>query len=372
VRPLDATIGLDAFISEELNRPFDAPGTGADGVFPFRPFVLDDPAGDSHFVGVVYQHWIADSVSIRLLLREWFVNRYDPRQARLRPVNLPRGGYWRFFGPHKAGWRLGEGFLSSVRWSSRFKRVRRIERQDAFSDFRVKFSLHAVPDGWIDRLHAATRGAGTPRNNGISPRPTLNDLFLAAIAEACHRHVPVMLTPKRQDLALGTIVDLRPHGPDDLSDTFGMFLGFTSVVCRPRDLEGDWPRLVRTIATQSALHKQTGVPQASPVRMLAGLVAGRLLERDGTVTFYRKRVPLAGGISNVNLNRTWAADYHPDPLIDYMRVSPTGPMMPLVFTTTTLGKRFHFGLTRRASIINDDAANAIASSFIERLTGLIG
>ena len=77
--------------------------------------------------------------------------------------------------------------------------------------------------------------------------------------------------------------------------------------------------------------------------MVVGLTIGRLLGRDKMVEFYRKRMPLAGGISNVNLNRSWAGEFHPEPLLDYIRVSPTGPLMPLVFTPTTLGKKMHLG-----------------------------
>jgi hypothetical protein len=102
--------------------------------------------------------------------------------------------------------------------------------------------------------------------------------------------------------------------------------------------------------------------------MLAGLTAGRLFDRDRLATFYRKRLPLSGGISNVNLNHSWARRYHPDPLIDYLRISPTGPMMPLVFSTTTLGSSFHFGLTRRSALVTDAMAEQIAAHFIRRLT----
>jgi hypothetical protein len=352
VRCLASSTRLEDFISEQLNEPF-----GEDDVFPFRPFLLEQD--DSHYMGVVYQHWVADSVSIRLLLKDWFARLFDPPAARTTRVRLPSGGYWRHFAPDRAGWQLGEGFLSSVRWSSRFKRVRRIETP-AFSDFRVRFSLHRAGPGWIDRLHRATRPRGL----------TLNDVFLASIAQACDRHVPVQMTPKRHDLALGSIVDLRAHTSDDLTDVFGLFLGFTSVIFSPSDL-ADFERLLRCVGKQTALHKRSGVPQASAIRMLAGIVAGRLLGKEDTITFYRKRVPLAGGISNVNMNRSWAARYHPDPLREYIRVSPTGPMMPLVFTTTTLGNEFHFGLTRRASLIDDARAAALAGAFMNRLDQLI-
>jgi hypothetical protein len=85
--------------------------------------------------------------------------------------------------------------------------------------------------------------------------------------------------------------------------------------------------------------------------MLAGVAAGKFMKPQRMLHFYQKHLPLAGGISNVNMNRSWATAYHPRPLLDYIRVSPTGPMMPLVFATTTLGHSFHFAYTYRPSIV---------------------
>lgn len=344
---------LEQHISTELNRSFSPTDE-----LPFRPFILAKPG--SYYVGVVYHHWVADSASIRVLLREWFVRQFDPDRARDQPLTISTRGYWRLFGPHRSRWELTEGLLSSVRWSSRFKRVRRIESGD-FSQFNVRFALHQCPPDLIGPLTAFAR----------AHRVTVNDVFVAAIAEACHRFVPVVQTAKRQDLALGTIVDLRSRGQEDLSDTFGLFLGFTSVLCRPDDLV-NWPRLLQHVARQSADQKRTGVPEASMIRMLAGIVAAKLMrqKREKVVNFYRKRIPLAGGISNVNLNRAWPQQYHPDPLIQYIRVSPTGPMMPLVFTTTTLGQSLHFGLTYRDALIPPDRADQIASHFMSRLKSI--
>jgi hypothetical protein len=342
---------LTDFISEQLNRPFDDAHEP-----PFRPFILD--AGDHHYAGIVYHHWVADSVSIRMLLREWFLRLHRPALARRTPFEHPHGGYWSIFGPGRANWALTDGVLSSVRWSSRNRRVARIEHP-GYTDFDCRFALHEVGGGLVPALLAFARANGA----------TLNDLFLALVAEVCHRFVPLRKTPRRTDLALGTIVDLRPYARRDLSDTFGLFLGFTSTLCRPDDL-CDFPRLLRTTAAQSRMHKNSGVPLSSPVRMLAGLAVSRFLPREKIVEFYRKRVPLAGGISNVNLNRTWAADFHPTPLLDYIRVSPTGPMMPLVFTPTTLGEHLHFGLTYRPSLIPPDRACQMAQHFTHRLRSL--
>jgi hypothetical protein len=344
---------LERYIADELNRAFDP----ADDL-PFRPFILLER--ESYYVGVVYHHWVADSTSIRMLRREWFFSQHDPSRARRKRLQIANRGYWHNFGPHQARWGLTEGLLSSARWSSRFKRVRRIEAPE-FSQFKVRFSLYNLPRSSIDSIKSFAREHSV----------TVNDVFVAAMAEACHRFVPVTATPKRQDLALGSIVDLRSRGQRDLSDTFGLFLGFTSVICRPDDLQ-DWDRLLDHVARQSAAQKRTGVPEASMIRMFAGLVAARMMgmKREKIINFYRKRVPLAGGISNVNLNQSWAQQYHPDPLIQYIRVSPTGPMMPLVFTTTTLGNDLNFGLTYREAVISRERADQIATHFTQRVSHL--
>ena len=247
--------------------------------------------------------------------------------------------------------------FTSAQNSARFRKVSRVIRPpDTAHEFDCAFTSHHAPVGMIAPLLTAARKRGV----------TLHDVFLAALAEACDRVVPLHRSRSRKDIALGSIVDLRPHSRKDLSDTFGLFLGFTSTMCTPRDLQR-WPRLLRGVARQGALHKRTGVPQASGLRMLLGWACGTAMSRDEMIHFYRKRIPFAGGISNVNLNRCWAGQYHPSPLIEFVRVSPTGPMMPLVLTTTTLGDRLHIGLTRRTAVLSESAANDLVGHFLHRL-----
>jgi hypothetical protein len=337
---------LSDFTSQEMNRPFDR--TAA-----FRAFILD--RGDHHYAGIVYHHWAADSVSIRTLLREWFLRVYHPDRARREPLRRARGSP---FGADRANWSVGSGLLSSLRWAARNRRVARVEHK-GYADFSCRFALHEVGAGLVAPLLAYAR-----RNNA-----TLNDLFLAVAAEVCDRFVPVKKSSRRPDLALGTIVDLRPYSGEDLSETFGLFLGFTSTICRPEEL-ANFPRLLQSIAGQSQFDKRVRVPLFSPLRMIAGLAAGKVYSRKKVIEFYRKRLPLAGGISNVNLNRSWPVEFHPDPLLDYIRVSPTGPMMPLVFTPTTLGDRLNLGFTYRPSLISAEKAAEMAGYFTQRLRAL--
>src|SRR5262249_43625717 len=98
-------------------------------------------------------------------------------------------------------------------------------------------------------------------------------------------------------------------------------------------------------------------------RMFGGVVAGELLSQRTLLNWYRKRLPLCAGISNVNLNRTWVAEYHPAPLVDYVRVSPVGPIMPIVFTPSSLGNDLHFGLTCGDAVVSPARAGTVADEF---------
>ncbi len=340
---------LSEHLSAELNRPFSETGQ-----VPFRPFVIQN--ADDFFAGVVYQHWIADSVATRMLMRDWFVRVYDPLAARRSPMRLPTQSFWNSIGPHRGGWEMTESLLTLGRRHTRLRRVRKID-STGLTDPTTRFILIPVADGFIGQLRQAAAGRGLK----------LNDIFLAALAQACARHMPMQRRRNRPDLAVGSVVDLRPFCPDDLSQTMGLYLGFTNVVCRPRDLT-DFNRLVKVVSNQTRLQKSTGVAPASLMWMAAATAIGKMSRLDELYHFYRKELPLAGGISNVDLTHGWMSQYHPSPLLDYIRVSPTGPMAPLVLTTTTLGRRFHIGLTHRVGLIQPDLARQIGRCFLVTLS----
>ena len=79
VKMLDPLTGdLAEQLTRGMNRPFNP-----SGLDPFRPFILKHDQ-ESYWAGIVYQHVVADSVSIRMLLREWFLRMFDPSMARAR------------------------------------------------------------------------------------------------------------------------------------------------------------------------------------------------------------------------------------------------------------------------------------------------
>lgn len=347
VRGLPPEVDLEAHLSAELNRRFDDPAEP-----PFRPFLLQQ--SDECFFGVVYQHWVADSVSIRAVLQEWFTRIFDPSASRAKPLQHPEAGYWRLFASQDR-WRLDEAFGNGVRLHLRHRRARKVWTA-GHGDYPVRVSLHQTRPGLIGSLLEYAR----------SQRVKVQDVLLAALAQICNEFVPTQNRKNRPDLSVGSIVDLRRHAQVDLSNTFGLFLGFTNVVCRRQHLD-HWPALLRSVATQNRGHKQHGPAQSSLMWMLGAMTIDRFVPDRQLYHFYRKELPMLGGLSNVNLNDTWAARYHPEPLREYIRVSPTGPMVPLVFSTTTLADKLSFALTCREALLPPERASAMAEAFIQRL-----
>lgn len=339
---------LDQFMSEQLNLPFDP----ADEQ-PFRPFVIAHDG--SYELGVVYHHWVADSYSIRMLLREWFLRLHDLTKARRKPFEAPEAGYLGLFGPGPAAWSVADSMLTMVRWGTRFGKARRIGSKK-FTELQTDFTLHRGPEGLIDGVTEAAKRMGV----------TVNDMFLAAMGLVCQELLPLDGTIWRRELALGTIVDLRSRRWRRHSATFGLFLGFTTVFCRPEEL-ADPLRLIGAVNKQIRMQKQAHSAEASMIRMLGALGFARLFSRESLLEFYRKRFGMTAGISNVNLNRDWPAQYGPSPLMEYIRVSPCGPLMPVVFTPTTLGGRLDVGVSCRRSLIPEGGIGRLAERFIEHL-----
>jgi hypothetical protein len=251
VEPCPPGVTLHAWISRELNRPF----CPIDAV-PFRPFVIQEP--DFFWMGLVYQHWVADSASIREVMREWFVRQYDPRAGRTKPRPW-MGGYLALFGPQRSGLEMADGLLAALRSTSQFRRVRRIEDPEMFQDLSAAFMPIPSHPGLIDALRQSARRHGV----------TVNDFFLAGIAEAANELVPVPRRYRRQDLAVATIVNLRPKVHRPMCDAFGLLLGFTSVCCKPKQLE-HWDSLLHSVSAQMRRQKLAGSAQSSWLRLMVG------------------------------------------------------------------------------------------------------
>ena len=96
---------------------------------------------------------------------------------------------------------------------------------------------------------------------------------------------------------------------------------------------------------------------------------------------FQKNVPTVAGISNVNMTGSWADAATEDEeslagkgarVLDYVRVSPTGPLLPLVFTLTTIGQRLSLCVTYRKTAFTREQAEEIVAEFTSELARVAG
>ena len=345
---LDDHADLGAFIADQLNTPFDDVSQG-----PFRAMVRRD--GQTTCLGVFYHHWVADSVSIRMLMREWFYRCCAPQLASRQPIVMRDDTAGAF--PWGASWRAVRSLLDL---SVRGKQVRRLSGK-AQANMEVAYRLLQLPDGAAGRLHQAARARGVK----------VTDLMLCSLAQTCHRHMPAA-QKHRPGLAVGSIRDARTMDTRDTRDTgdnrdaFGMALGSGTIIC-PASILDHRDKLLKHIAAENQQHRQPSSIAAHQLKLRFALTAGRLLNRESLMDFYRKRMPLSGGLSNVNLTDTWVAKHHPSPITQFVRISPTGPMLPLVMTPTTLCEKFNIAITWRTAVFAPEAIDALLRSLVESL-----
>ena len=352
---------IEDFISDQLNQPF------IDGELPLRPMICRQR--NAVQLCVVYRHVVADSVAIRLLLQDWIARALGLAPVITKPLKVNLPSYSALFAG--AGTNSGtlQTILESARWAGQMRRSRRLEPNVA-QDLRCKYSGGIAHGVCPDRLSAGCRSLGV----------TVGDYLMAAVAEAMATFAPPPAFKQRRGMVVGQVVDLRRHirparAAEESKTWFGLYLGFATCVCDEQSLD-NFPSLLKCTSQHSARHsrRQKSLARAEVsrmiVRMLAGLWMSRGYSQRRLADFYRRRMPLAAGISNVNLNHHWSwmrQDIR-DRIEHYERVSPTGPLMPLVISATAHRGELHLGMTRRSGLISDTIAEAIRSKIIGRLT----
>jgi hypothetical protein len=350
VSPVAETDDVLKAINDGLNAAIDRSLFGA-----LRPtlHVQDDTT-----LILLYRHLFADSASIRLIMRQWYALLTGDATLRVdRPVTMMRAE--RSLAGTIVRHPLAIARAASrefVRWRE-MKQVARMRTSNLDLRAPVVYERRDLPRGLIAKLLDAAR----QRNAKV------NDLFVAAGAVACAEHLPMERTSKRPDVAFGTIVDTRTQSP---LDAFGLSLGFLQTIF-PDDALHDIERTITIAREQSARAKISGDAASSALRLS---FAERYCRKHSPIEmaeFYRKRCPLVGGVSNVDLARDWPGKVDSGVLLDYARISPLGPMLSVVFTPTTLGDRLHYGFTWRTGLVDAMTARAIAERFEVILESLI-
>jgi len=201
----------------------------------------------------------------------------------------------------------------------------------------------------------------------LSAGVTVHDVLLAALARAITQFLPSRsLRGSRRRVALGTIVDTRSDAAEDLSNTFGTFLGYYVAQCRPEDS--------RTLADLAGRIAATTGPLKSRRGYLDSLVSmkwiGSLWPRVKPATrphLARHAMPMTAGITNVVLRDGWIERHAGDAILGYTRAASTGPMLPLVLSPTSLGDAMSVGLSYRTTGLSRAKAAGILEAFLDEL-----
>ena len=340
---------IETFLQEQLNLPFPA-----SPAMPYRAFALQ---GDQQcYLVVIYQQWVADSVSIRLLMREWFLRIFAPAKARRKLVDLPR---LRF----AAGLRIGpspsralRGALDTSRWLRNAGQLTTFPAAPPANDNHIDLRMLRLEPAELDGLLMVTQAEGC----------TLSDLLMAALATALEAKLP---HSGSMTLALNTSIDLRPYlGAGDLYETYGSLLAYWPVLCKlPSSNKLD---LAQEIARQTRILKD---PDRLAQKLLLPRVIAWWAARQGAgklLPFYRAKAPIAASLANVNHNKTWMALHYPSPIRSYVRLTSPSPATPLAISTSTLGDTMDIIFCANRGQTGNDATNLL-DAFATSLHSLV-
>jgi hypothetical protein len=324
--------------------------------------VLDDPAGETHYLVAVYRHLAADSVSMRLLIRR-VLNRHfgSPMEGDDGALDVvpPEA----VLPLRRRGHRLGVlGVLGRTgRIYCQLRRVHRFcEREDGGDAETCR--LFRTPRGFVESLASACRARGV----------TVHDACAAALVSAVAEMTPLRSAhARRRGLAFAAIADLRGEAEKDLSKAFGLFLGQSVIVVQEPDqldFEGFLRRISGDLDFEKKRKEKRFVGPQLDFRFAARLRGW--LPYENSRAWYRKDWPLSAGLSSVRLDASWFGEGGTH-IAEFFRVAPCGPAVPLVLTVTTFQGELTFSLTWRDSTWTAGQAARLADLLNGKLQGLL-
>jgi len=345
----DIDAALSKHASAELNRPFDRPRTGA-----LRFFAVDgDP--QAHYLCVMYDHWAYDAVAARLILRH-VLGRYFgvtiPENA--QPLKRFAPTYWEAFRNRWSGPGLARAALETARTLARARQAIRITHSDK-NALDVGFCVVETAPQTVQHIRALAKANGA----------TFHDVLLAALGKAVAGVVrPRDFRGGRREIALGTIVDTRRNSRRPLNETLGMFLTYHITQCsaEPRS---NLARLIQRIVRQTRRIKAT----SAHLDLLGSIALGRYVQPWLSPRLKRQALrntlALSAGVSNVTLGGSSYERYFQGMVLQHVRISPTGAVVPIVVAPTTLNGRMNIGITYRLGGLFEADRQQVIDTFLD-------
>lgn len=345
----DVQESLRACMEDGLNRFFETDKT----FFPLSFFILKDIG--SFYLGVVYNHVIADADSIIRLINHISGN-YSAVDDGGTPVRVniypsPNGhGAWK-----------NPAIL--WKWLSLLS-----------TDIRdVRQTIRIIPDTKISGrnglLLAALDERTTQRLLDLAKQwnVTVNDVLLAALWRSVSPLFQKAVTTKRHRLAVASVISIR----SDLKKTpkdFGLFLS-SFRVSRPATDASALQQVAVDINRQTQRAKRHKLYLRSLAEMRAGLRLLPYYKEDYRKRFFAKYYPLAAGLTNIHLQRIWSQEGSPEEPQDYMRAVSTSPATPLIVSATTIRGRMNLSLSFSGQVYSQTHAASVLKNFTTELKG---
>jgi NRPS condensation-like uncharacterized protein len=231
-------------------------------------------------------------------------------------------------------------------------------------NFNCGFQYRQLPDGLIEKIYRYAKSKGA----------SVNDAFIAALGQTMGEFTAEERA-RRRKIGIGTIVDIRDAASEPLDRVFSLYLSsYTVLLDYPerRPLDG----VLKEVGKKTAYLKKT----FATVKGFWALVMAKFWHDNYNSARFQaqilhKAVPVVAGISNVNMTGSWAdppvkeGDECPR-ILDYLRISPAGQLIPLVFTLTTIRDRLSLCITYRTTAFTDKQARELADDFVARLSGV--
>jgi NRPS condensation-like uncharacterized protein len=347
---------LAVHLARQLNRPFDRPRCR-----PFR-FSVVDAGPTSHYVSLTYDHWVADSVGARLLMRH-VLGRYLKLDipANQGTLELYPGTYREVFADRLSGSHLALPVLRSIRSLLNNRSAWRVAYASV-SQMAIGYGMYAMQPGTVQKVRRFARAS----------EASVNDVFLAVLARALADFLPRRSAKAgASQMALGSIVDTRGDAGEDLSESLGTFLGyFVTRVADDRAIGLD--ELTRRIAATTRVQKAQRSYLDSAVNYRVASAIWPRLKPESRLHFARRALPLTAGISNVYLRGTWIDQQGAGRILDVRRAVSNGPTLPLVVSPTTLGEKMNVAVSYRLTGFSQAKIDGIMQSFVEQLETLDG
>ncbi len=352
---------LSTLSARELNTPF------ATTDIPLRVCIV--PEGNGYWLLTIYDHWIADSWSIREFMRLILTVHDGTPVERLPVLRISDQSFDNFFQSRRSSLTAPMKTLHAARRYFTHRRSWRFDLADPM-DFSAGCSMHVLPDGTLNTLLSCAKAR----------QCRLNDIFLAAIAmvigqltaESRYKLRRRWWAGSRTAVSIGSIVDIRALADKPLDQTFGLFLSSCITTFQRPEIQTPTELIVRAARQTAAFKKRSGAIAAFGELAVVKYFSELYEQPRHKALFFQKNCPLLAGVSNVNLTGSWVNQTTSTGNVvqNYIRISPVGPLLPIVFALTTFRSRLSLCLTWRKAALTDAQAAHLADAFMKFLEEL--